>query len=158
VNIRLTDKKECDMPSLDERRALGQKIQEDLFGEYPPAVRGPAIDIISRDWAEFADETVFGFGWARGVISRRERSMVTCAALAAQGMERQLVQHLKGALNLGITPEELIEVCMQLVFYAGWPKAQNALQMLVEVLTARGELDAVASRIAEARKSLDGNG
>lgn len=138
--------------SIEERRALGRKIQEDLFGEYPPAVRGPAIDIISREWAEFADETVFGFGWARGVISRRERSMVTCAALAAQGMERQLVQHLKGALNQGIKPEELIEVCMQLVFYAGWPKAQNALQMLVEVLAQRGELEAVAQRIAKARE------
>jgi 4-carboxymuconolactone decarboxylase len=143
------------MATLEDRRALGAQIQRDLFGEYPPAVRGPAIDIISRDWAEFADETVFGFGWARGVISRRERSMVTCAALAAQGMERQLVQHLKGALNLGITPEELIEVCMQLVFYAGWPKAQNALQMLVEVLAARGELEGVAKRIAEARATLN---
>ena len=139
------------MSSYENRRARGRRIQEELFHEYPPAVRGPAIDVISRDWADFADESVFGFGWAREVISRRDRSLVTVAALAAQGLERQLVQHLKGALNQGITPEELVEVCMQLVFYAGWPKGQNALQMLVEVLTERGELEAVVDRISAAR-------
>lgn len=125
---------------IEERRAVGRQIQEDLFGEYPPAVRAPAIDIISSDWADFADETVFGFGWARGGLSRRERSLVTVAALAAQSHDPQLRQHLIGALNLGISTEELVEALMQLVFYAGWPKAQNGLQVLVELLQDRGEL------------------
>lgn len=133
------------MSDIEERRRKGRRIQKELFGEYPPAVRGPAIDKISKEWAEFADETVFGFGWAREGLSRRERSLVTISALAAQGLLPQLRQHLKGALNLGVTINELVEALMQLVFYAGWPKAQNGLQVLVELLEERGELDARSS-------------
>ena len=59
---------------------------------------------------------------------------MTCAQLAALGQTEELKAHLRGALNLGISKEELVEVMMQTAVYAGVPAANAALRAAAEVL------------------------
>ena len=64
----------------------------------------------------------------------RDRSMITVAMLAALGHHEELRAHLAGALNVGLTRDELVEVLMQVAVYAGVPAAVAALRVAADVL------------------------
>jgi len=76
----------------------------------------------------------FGMFWARPGLATRDRSLVTVSQLAALGKTEELKAHLRGALNVGLTREELVEMLMQTAVYAGVPAAVNALNAAAEVL------------------------
>lgn len=76
---------------------------------------------------------LFGDVWERRELSKRDRSLVTVAALVALNRTEQLRFHLQRAQEHGVTKEELIEEITHLAFYSGWPTAVNALTMAKEV-------------------------
>ncbi len=63
----------------------------------------------------------------------RDRSLITCAVLTALGREPQLRVHMKGALNVGISREEILEMMVHLAHYAGWPVAVTGTRVAEEV-------------------------
>jgi len=71
--------------------------------------------------ATYTEEVVLGELWNRAELSRRDRSLVTVAALTATGRTDQLRQHLGLALDHGLTPVELSELVTHVAFYGGWP-------------------------------------
>ena len=79
---------------------------------------------------------LFGEVWARPGLSLRDRELITVSVIAALGRERQLRLHLRGALNAGLTREELIETFMHLAYYAGYPAGFTALAIAKEVFDA----------------------
>ncbi len=83
--------------------------------------------------AELTDEVLYGDVWARTELSPRDRSLVTVAALIANGNTEQLSFHLHHAKENGLTESELAEVIIHLAFYAGWPRAMSAVQIAREV-------------------------
>jgi 4-carboxymuconolactone decarboxylase len=87
--------------------------------------------------AELTDDVLFGDVWARPELSRRDRSLITVAALTALGRVDQLRSHLGLALDNGVTREELAEVATHLAFYAGWPAGMTAATILKQVLDDR---------------------
>ena len=78
-------------------------------------------------------EVLFGDVWERSAISKRERSMITVAALTALYRTDQLRGHIRRALENGVTKEEIGEIIEHMAFYAGWPTAANAVQVAQEV-------------------------
>lgn len=80
--------------------------------------------------AQLTDDIVFGDIWERPELSKRDRSLITVAALLALYRHEQLPGHLERALVNGVTREELIETITHLAFYAGWPAAHSAIQRL----------------------------
>lgn len=82
--------------------------------------------------AELTQQVLFGDIWQRGVLSPRERSLLTLATLTALGRVQQLPWHLNFARQNGLSQEELIESFTHLAFYAGWPAAVTALSYLEE--------------------------
>jgi len=94
---------------------------ERMFGDFAPALVG------------FTDNVLFGDVWERTELSRKERSLVTVAALVAMGNTDQLRFHLDFAKSNGATEAELIEAITHLAFYAGWPKAMAAMTVAKEV-------------------------
>jgi 4-carboxymuconolactone decarboxylase len=76
---------------------------------------------------------LFGEVWERPGLSKRDRSLITCATLIALGREKQLVGHLQRALDNGLTKNELSEVITHLAFYAGWPAAMTAALVAKDV-------------------------
>ena len=75
----------------------------------------------------------FGDIWARPELARRDRSLITVAALITNGSTEQLRGHLAIARTNGLTEAELKEVITHLAFYAGWPRAMSALTVAREV-------------------------
>jgi 4-carboxymuconolactone decarboxylase len=72
------------------------------------------------------DDVLFGDIWARNQLSPRDRSLITVAALIANGSTEQLPGHLARERDNGLSEEELKEVIIHLAFYAGWPRAMSA--------------------------------
>ncbi|MDR3664590.1 MAG: carboxymuconolactone decarboxylase family protein, partial [Mycobacterium sp.] len=75
--------------------------------------------------------------WRQTDLTPRDRSLVTVAALIAQGQAAQLPFHLNRAMDNGLTRAQAAEVLTHLAFYVGWPKAMSAVPVLKEVLDTR---------------------
>ena len=118
----------------DELLAKGREIQAQLWPQVAAGPTGafPAAKL-APDFYRYVAETAFGMIWSRPGLALRDRSLVTVAQLAALGKTGELRAHLAGALNLGITREELVEVLMQTAVYAGVPAANDALKVAAEV-------------------------
>jgi 4-carboxymuconolactone decarboxylase len=83
--------------------------------------------------AELTDNVLYGDIWERPGLSKRDRSMITVAALIALNRPDQLRSHLALARQNGATEDELVEVITHLAFYAGWPSAVSAVAVAREV-------------------------
>jgi 4-carboxymuconolactone decarboxylase len=77
--------------------------------------------------AQLTEQTLFGDMWERPELSKRDRSLITCAALVALGRTEQMSFHFPRAMENGVTQEELVEMITHLAFYAGWPAAFSAV-------------------------------
>jgi 4-carboxymuconolactone decarboxylase len=92
-----------------------------------------AIGDFSPKLAELTDDVLYGDVWERPQLSKRDRSLVTVAALIAMNRPDQLRSHFGRARTNGVTQEELIETITHLAFYAGWPNAVTAIAVAKEV-------------------------
>jgi 4-carboxymuconolactone decarboxylase len=75
---------------------------------------------------ELTESVVYGDIWERPGLSKRDRSLITVAALVAMYRGDQLTGHLERALANGVTREEIGELITHLAFYSGWPTAMSA--------------------------------
>ena len=94
--------------------------------------QGPIGDFAPK-LAELTDDVLYGDVWERPQLSKRDRSLVTVAALIALNRPEQLRSHFMRARENGVTQEELVETITHLAFYCGWPNAINALNVAKEV-------------------------
>jgi len=101
-------------------------------GGKPRPSQGPIGDFAPK-LAELTDDVLYGDVWERPQLSKRDRSLVTVAALIALNRPEQLRSHLTRARENGVTQEELIETITHLAFYCGWPNAVNAINVAKEV-------------------------
>jgi 4-carboxymuconolactone decarboxylase len=96
-----------------------------------PAQR--AIGDFAPKLVSLTDDVLFGDVWERTELSKRDRSLITVAALIAGGNTEQLKSHLARAQDNGLTETELKEVIIHLAFYAGWPRAMSAITVAKDV-------------------------
>lgn len=75
---------------------------------------------------ELSETVLYGDVWERPGLSKRDRSLITVAALIAMYRTDQLPGHIRRALANGVTREEIGEVITHLAFYGGWPVAMTA--------------------------------
>ena len=83
---------------------------------------------------DLSEKVVYGDVWERPELSKRDRSLITYAALVALNRTEQLKGHLERALNNGVTPVEISELITHLAFYGGWPVAMSAATVAKDVL------------------------
>jgi 4-carboxymuconolactone decarboxylase len=76
---------------------------------------------------ELTRDVLFGDVWERPQLSKRDRSLITCAALVATGKTEQMDFHFPNAIKNGVTQVELVEMLTHLAFYVGWPNAMSAV-------------------------------
>jgi len=92
----------------------------------------------SPDLARFIMEYPYGDVLSRPGLDLKSRVLATVAALTALGNAGpQLKVHINNALNLGWTPEEIIELMLQMTVYAGFPAGVNGMRIAREVIEAR---------------------
>ncbi len=75
---------------------------------------------------DLTENVLFGDVWERPGLSKRDRSLITVAALVALYRPEQLRGHLDRALSNGVTKDEISELITHLAFYSGWPTAVSA--------------------------------
>ncbi|MGE5649171.1 MAG: carboxymuconolactone decarboxylase family protein [Bacillota bacterium] len=92
-----------------------------------------AFGQVAPKFAEVTDKVLFGDIWERPGLSKRDRSLITVAALLSLYRLEQLPFHLTKALENGLTREELAEAVTHLAFYAGWPAAASALGLIEKI-------------------------
>ena len=97
-----------------------------------PPQRGPFADVAPA-FDRLTREVLFGEVWERPELSKRDRSLITVAALIALYRTNELPFHLKRALENGVTREELTEAITHLAFYAGWPCSATAVGLARKV-------------------------
>jgi len=101
---------------------------------------------IAPDFARYLIEFPFGDIYSRPGLDLRSREIAVVAALTALGNAApQLKVHVQGALNVGVTQDEIVEVMMQMAVYAGFPAALNGLFSAKEVFAAQGLPHAVGA-------------
>ena len=88
---------------------------------------------IAPKLADLSANVLFGDVWERPGLSKRDRSLITVAALVALYRPDQLKGHTARALANGVTKEEIGELITHLAFYAGWPSAMSAAKIAKQV-------------------------
>ncbi|MBJ8337282.1 carboxymuconolactone decarboxylase family protein [Antrihabitans sp. YC3-6] len=103
----------------------------------PATTAHELIGDVAPKLAALTDDVLFGDVWTRDALSPRDRSLITCAALIANGNVEQLRHHLTLAVTNGVTPAEITEAITHLAFYAGWPRAMSAIAVAREIVSTR---------------------
>lgn len=99
------------------------KGAQNLIGDFAPKL------------VQLTDEVLFDDVWERKELSKRDRSLITLAALIALNRPDQLRFHLNYAVENGLKKEELIEAITHLAFYSGWPNAITAVMIAKEMFS-----------------------
>jgi 4-carboxymuconolactone decarboxylase len=122
---------------------VGLAVRREVLGEAHVARSLAQADGFTADFQEFITRYAWGGVWARDGLDRRTRSCITLAVLTALHCTEELPLHVRGALNNGLTPDDIKEVLLHTAVYAGVPAANSAFAV------ARRTLDQLAPPAAE---------
>jgi 4-carboxymuconolactone decarboxylase len=89
------------------------------------------------DFQAFITEGAWGSVWSRSGLSKRERSMLTIALLAALGHDEEVAMHVRASANTGCSPDDIKEALLHVAVYAGVPAANRAFRIAKEELAKR---------------------
>ncbi|OOG74782.1 4-carboxymuconolactone decarboxylase [Sinorhizobium sp. A49] len=92
-----------------------------------------------RPFQELITEAAWGHVWSRPTWTKRERSIVTIALLAALGQDEEVAMHVRATANTGATHEDIREALLHVAIYAGVPAANHAIKIVKQVFA---EMDA----------------
>jgi len=126
--------------NMQDRYKRGWEKLKEVDGEAGERVIDSLKDI-APDFARLLIEFPFGDIYSRPGLDLKSREIAVVAALTALGNAvPQLKVHIHGALNVGCTRQEVVEVIMQMAVYAGFPAALNGLFAAKEVFKERDDL------------------
>jgi len=105
----------------------------------PPSASSARSEVrqVAPKLIELSETVLYGDVWERPGLSKRDRSLITVAALMAMYRTDQLPGHIERALANGVTREEIGELITHLAFYAGWPSAMTAGRIAKKVFEER---------------------
>jgi 4-carboxymuconolactone decarboxylase len=118
------DKKRYEEGLAVRRAVLGSEHVDKSLG---------SADDFTRPMQELVTEYCWGEIWTRPGLDRRSRSLIILAMLTALNRPNEIRLHVRGALNNGLTKEELMEVFMQCAIYCGVPAGMEAMRIAKEV-------------------------
>ena len=100
-----------------------------------------SLQDIAPDVGKYIIEFAFGDVYTRPELSMQEREMITITSLLTTGgCEPQLEVHINGSLNVGLSPEKIIETFIQCIPYTGFPKVLNAIYTAKKIFAERAYL------------------
>jgi 4-carboxymuconolactone decarboxylase len=112
----------------------GLRTRTQVMGaEFVDRAFGNATDY-TLPMQEFITKNAWGNVWQRPGLDLKTRSLITVAMLVALGKQTELKGHVRGALNNGVTPDELRELMLHATVYCGYPSAIEAFRTVAEVV------------------------
>ncbi|AZS80770.1 MULTISPECIES: carboxymuconolactone decarboxylase family protein [Achromobacter] len=121
----------------------GEEIRNEVLGAAYVSHSAAATDAFSEPMRAFAIRNLWGDIWDRPGLDRRARSLVNLGMLAALNRPNELKIHIRGALNNGLTREEIGEVFLQSALYCGVPTGSECTRIAKQLFA---ELDAEAAK------------
>jgi 4-carboxymuconolactone decarboxylase len=119
--------------SIEDQNA-GEKIRREVMGSaHVDASLGNASDL-DMPLQEAAMEHVWGGVWTRDGLDKKTRSIATVSMLIALQAHGELKGHVRGALNNGVTADEIRELIMHAAAYCGYPAALSAMRVARDVI------------------------
>ena len=128
--------------SPDDLYEAGMAVRRQVLGDAWVDRATANANEFTADFQEFITRYAWGAVWTRDGLDRRTRSFITLALLAGLGRAEELPLHVRGALNNGLTPDEIKETLLHTAIYAGVPAANTAFAMAKQTLaTIAAETD-----------------
>lgn len=121
-----------------QRFELGMQTRRAVLGDAYVDRALAAADARAADLQTMVTQFAWGTMWTRPALERSQRSLITLALLVQLNRPHELRAHILGALNNGLTPEQIVEVVMHCAVYCGFPAALDAMRTVREVLDAEG--------------------
>jgi 4-carboxymuconolactone decarboxylase len=118
---RIYGKKQVPMALNKELFDQGLKIRREVVGDAYVEASLKAMDDFNRPMQELVTQYCWGDVWARPGLDRRSRSLMNLAMIAALNRPDELQAHIRGALNNGLTKDEIKEAFLQVAIYCGMP-------------------------------------
>jgi 4-carboxymuconolactone decarboxylase len=121
-----------------EQYEAGLKCRTEVLGEEYVKKSLAGADDFNRDFQRLLTEYCWGGTWARGVLEKRDRSILNLGMIAALNRPHEFKLHFRGAINNGLSLQELREILMQIAIYCGAPAGIDAFRLAREVLADMG--------------------
>jgi len=116
----------------------GMNLRREMFGPGGAEEKFAATTDFTRPLEEMVTRYCFGEVWQRPPLDRKIRSMLTLAVVATLSRPNQFKGHVRGAIKNGVSKEEIREVLLHTMIYAGVPAAVDSFQSAEEVLKELG--------------------
>ncbi|KQW61663.1 MULTISPECIES: 4-carboxymuconolactone decarboxylase [unclassified Ensifer] len=122
-----------------DRYRQGMATRRAVLGDNHVDRAQSASTDFDRPFQELITEAAWGHVWSRPTWTKRERSMVTIALLAALGQDEEVAMHVRATANTGASRDDVCEALLHVAIYAGVPAANHAIKIVKQVFA---EMDA----------------
>ena len=116
----------------------GMNVRREVLGDEHVDGAIERMTSFTEDFQDLITRYAWGEIWSRPGLDRRTRSCITLTALVALGREEELAMHIRAALRIGLTPDEIKEVLLHSAIYCGVPAANGAFAVAQKVLDEVG--------------------
>jgi 4-carboxymuconolactone decarboxylase len=120
--------------TVSDRYRQGMATRRAVLGDRHVDKAEQGKSVFDEPFQELITEAAWGHVWSRPEWTKRERSMVTIALLAALGHDEEVAMHVRATINTGATPEDLREAMLHVAIYAGVPAANHAIKIIKNTL------------------------
>ena len=117
-----------------ERFEQGMKTRRSVLGDAHVDRAEKMKTAFDEPFQTLITESAWGHVWSRPGLTKRERSLITIALLAALGHHDEVAMHTRATTNTGATPDDLMEVMLHVAIYAGVPAANHNIKIIKDVL------------------------
>lgn len=121
-----------------DRFTTGMKTRRSVLGDAHVDRAEANKSAFDEPFQTLITETAWGSVWSRPDISKRDRSLITLALLAALDQWDEVAMHVRATANTGATPDEVREAMLHVAIYAGVPAANHALKLIKETYRDMG--------------------
>ncbi len=123
----------------------GLRIRKEVLGETYVNESFENATPFDKPFQEFITESAWGGVWSRGPLDRKTKSIITLSVLIALKSDAEIALHTKGAIQNGVSPEELLALLIHSSVYAGVPASLSAMKTVKKVLGDMGKLPSVST-------------
>ncbi|WP_414473604.1 4-carboxymuconolactone decarboxylase [Microvirga sp. M2] len=113
-----------------ERYRAGMAVRRQVLGDAHVDRASAQMSDFDADFQTFITEGAWGAVWTRPQFTKRERSIVTIALLAALGHDEEVAMHVRATRNTGATKDDIREALFHVAVYAGVPAANHAFKVV----------------------------
>ncbi|WP_092647424.1 4-carboxymuconolactone decarboxylase [Jannaschia faecimaris] len=119
---------------MTDRYQTGMTVRRKILGAAHVDAAEAARTPLDDPFQTLITEGAWGTVWASDAITRRERSMLTLALLAATGNFDEIPMHVRATARTGASPTDMAEAMQHVAIYAGVPRANRALKLIKATL------------------------